>query len=105
MDEKAKAAMRAYKREWAKNNRDKMRAAQERYKERHPDRVKASDKKYRDNNPDKIRAANERYWMKKAQEMGPVCHHCGASFTAKRSDAKFCSTSCRVLNNRKQKSP
>lgn len=31
MDEKAKAAYRAYKREWNRRNREKVRAAQERY--------------------------------------------------------------------------
>ena len=31
MDEKAKEARRAYKREWNRKNRDKVRAAQERY--------------------------------------------------------------------------
>lgn len=31
MDEQAKAARRAYQREWAKNNRDRLRAAQERF--------------------------------------------------------------------------
>ena len=31
MDEQAKAARRAYQREWAKNNPDKVRAAQERF--------------------------------------------------------------------------
>lgn len=30
-----------------------------------------------------------------------VCEHCGTHFTAKRSDARFCSDSCRSLNNRK----
>jgi DnaJ-domain-containing protein 1 len=39
MDEKAKAARRAYKREWAKKN------------------------------PDKVRAYQDRYWKKKAREM------------------------------------
>lgn len=39
MDEKAKAARRAYKNEWAKRN------------------------------PDKVRAQQERYWMKRATEM------------------------------------
>lgn len=31
MDEKAKEARRAYKREWNRKNRDKVKAAQERY--------------------------------------------------------------------------
>lgn len=31
MDEKAREARRAYKREWARRNPDKVRAAQERY--------------------------------------------------------------------------
>ena len=31
MDEKAREARRAYKREWNRKNRDKVRAAQERY--------------------------------------------------------------------------
>ena len=31
MDEKAKAARRAYKREWNRRNRDRVKAAQERY--------------------------------------------------------------------------
>ncbi len=34
MTEEAKAARRAYKREWAKRNPDKIRAAQEKYWER-----------------------------------------------------------------------
>ena len=34
MNEKAKEARRAYKREWNRRNRDKVKAAQERYWER-----------------------------------------------------------------------
>ena len=29
------------------------------------------------------------------------CQHCGTVFVTKRTDTKFCSTSCRVMENRK----
>ena len=32
------------------------------------------------------------------------CSYCGKPFTAKRSTARYCSTTCRVLNHRKKKS-
>jgi len=31
-----------------------------------------------------------------------TCHQCGNSFTPKRRDGRFCSTTCRVTANRKQ---
>jgi len=33
------------------------------------------------------------------------CRHCDKEFEAKRGTAKFCSTSCRVMYNRKNKKP
>lgn len=44
MNEKAIEARRAYKREWAKNNRDKVRAQQERYWARKAAAAESSDK-------------------------------------------------------------
>ena len=41
MTEQAAAARRAYKRNWAKNNREKVRAAQERYWEKIAERAEA----------------------------------------------------------------
>lgn len=43
MDEKAKEAYRAYKREWNQNNRDKVRAAQERYWKRKAEAAERSE--------------------------------------------------------------
>ena len=34
-----------------------------------------------------------------------TCDHCGESFTPKRSEAKFCSTKCRVYSKRKRDNP
>lgn len=44
MDEKAKEARRAYKREWNRKNRDKVRAAQERYWARKAAAAESADK-------------------------------------------------------------
>ncbi len=102
--EKNRERINTYSRQWAAANRDKKRAI---------------DKKYRENNPEAVKAARHRYWLKKAGQLPPgetpqqpqeqpqgvntKCMYCGATFTPKRSDAKFCGTSCRVMNNRKQK--
>lgn len=56
MTDEARAARRAYKRQWEKNN---------------PDKVRAYKKKWAAKNPDKIRAQQERYWNKKAAEQEP----------------------------------
>lgn len=40
MNEKAKEARRAYKREWNRKNKDKVKAAQERYWERKAEKAK-----------------------------------------------------------------
>ena len=103
MDVKARAALREYKRQWAEKNADKVKASQQKYRDNNPDKVKASQKKYREAHPDRVKASNEKYWLKKALELGHLCDYCGNSFEPKRSDAKFCSTNCRVLFNRKQK--
>jgi len=41
----------------------------------------------------------------KAQEVNrrATCHHCGATFTPKRSTAQFCGTACRVAAHRANK--
>jgi hypothetical protein len=47
-------------------------------------------------------------WMRKRraeskQHQQPAsCNHCGATFTPKRSTARFCSTACRVASHRAQ---
>ncbi len=41
MDEKAKEARRAYKREWNRKNKDKVKAAQERYWKRKAEALEA----------------------------------------------------------------
>jgi len=51
MTEKAVEARRAYKRQWAKDNREKVRAAQERYWQKIADRKEADRKE--DADPDK----------------------------------------------------
>lgn len=43
MDEKAKEARRAYKREWNRKNPDKVKAAQERYWNKRAQETKATD--------------------------------------------------------------
>lgn len=56
MTDEARAARRAYKRQWEKKN---------------PDKVKAYKKKWAAKNPDKIRAQQERYWSRRAAEQEP----------------------------------
>ena len=72
LSETAKEARRKYQHEWAAKNREKQ-------------------KEY-----------TRRYWEKKAAELQEQkrCQECGQPFTLKRSDAKFCSTRCRVQHNR-----
>ena len=103
MDEAAKQARRDYQKRWREANREKTRARE---------------REWNKANPDKLRARDERYWQKKAiQTAGqayetagrmdetaaqaqPICGNCGKSFIGKRSDAKFCSTRCRVGHSR-----
>lgn len=53
MDEKAAEARRAYRRQWARDNREKVRAYR---------------RKWAKENPEKVRACHERYWAKKAEQ-------------------------------------
>lgn len=86
-------------------------------------------REWRAKNPDKVKAHNISYWERKAQKLaaGNVtdkssvtnisvteklnvtdsdscsdvrCVNCGEIFNPKRSDARFCSTRCRVQYNR-----
>lgn len=45
MDEKAREARRAYKREWNRKNRDKVKAAQERYWSRKAEAAEQADER------------------------------------------------------------
>lgn len=60
----------------------------------------------RDEQAAERRRANNAEWMRKHRASSrhdpqPVaCSHCGASFTPKRSTARFCSTACRVAAHR-----
>ncbi len=103
MDEKAKRARREYQRKYRQANRDQINKKRREWNAKNADKVSKWRKAWNEANPDKVRAIEERYWQKKAQEMAPTCLHCGKEFHSKRVDAKFCSTSCRVIHNRKQK--
>ncbi len=112
-------AQREYNRQYREKNREKINAQQRAWNAKNPDKKAAISKKYRENNPEAVKATRERHWLKKAgllpdqtasqkpteapQGVNTKCMYCGATFTPKRSDAKFCGTSCRVMNNRKQK--
>jgi len=44
------------------------RAAARAYRESHREQLRAYSREWRRNNPDKVRASRERYWERKAQE-------------------------------------
>ncbi len=108
--EKARQARREYNKRYREKNREKINEYNRQWNKENRDKKAAIDRRYRKNNPEKLKATLERYWLKKAvllddqpAPQGVKCLHCGTTFTPKRSDAKFCGTSCRVMNNRKQK--
>ncbi len=114
-----KQAQREYWRQYREKNREKINATERAWRAKNPDKKAAIDKRYRENHPDRVKATQQRYWLKKAgllpDQTPPqkpteapqvdvyACQYCGTSFAPKRSDAKFCGTSCRVMNNRKVK--
>ncbi len=117
--EKARQAQREYYREYREKNREKLNTAYRDWIAKNPEKKSAIDKRYREKHPDRVKETKQRYWLKKAgvlddqttpqkpteapQGVNTKCMYCGTTFTPKRSDAKFCGTSCRVMNNRKQK--
>lgn len=89
---------------------------QSEYKKQNHEKINAYHKKWRAENKDKVKKNNLRYWERKAlkdvtdnlnvtdkRNISVTCLNCGEPFTAKRKDAKYCSGSCRVANNRKLK--
>ncbi len=100
MDEKSKKARRAAQRAYRQANRDHINKKRREWNAKNADKISKQRKAWNEANPDKLRAIRERYWMKKAQEMPPTCLYCGQPFEPKRSDAKYCSTRCRVSYNR-----
>ena len=101
LSEKARIVRNKYQLEYRKRNRQKQ-------KEYH--------KNWRAKNPDKAREYNKRYWENKAvtdnatdkltvtdNRNNVICINCGELFTPKRSDARYCASSCRVAYNRKLK--
>jgi len=75
-------------------------------------------RQWRRSNPDKVRVYNDTYWERKVNKMAVTdnvtdnltvteltvsCQQCNKVFTPKRSDARFCSDTCRVRYNRKFK--
>ncbi len=113
-------AQREYNRQYRERNREKLNAYQKEWRLNNKDKRAAINQRYRENNPEQIKVSRQKYWMKKAglltDQQQPAqapkepprvdeykCVHCGATFKPRRSDAKFCGTSCRVMNNRKHK--
>ncbi len=102
MDERAKQLRREYQRQYREKNRDKINAQKREWMAKNKDKVNQQKREWRKANPDKERLYKERHWQRKAEELGPMCMNCGQSFEPKRSDAKFCSTRCRVAHSRKR---
>ena len=100
MDEAAKQAQREYARQYRQENKAKIAAKKKAWTDANRDHVRNYKKQWAQDNPEKTRQYTETYWQKKAAQAGPVCLHCKQPFEPKRSDAKFCSTRCRVSHNR-----
>lgn len=100
MDEAARQAQRQYLKEYREANKEKIAAAKREYYQKNKQKENARIAKWKRENPDKVKQYTETYWQKKAAQAGPVCLYCKQSFEPKRSDAKFCSTKCRVAFNR-----
>ena len=100
MDEAARQAQREYTRQYRQANKERIKQRAREYYLENKEKVHAQQKAWKQANPDKVRAQTERYWQKKAAQAGHVCLYCKQSFEPKRSDAKFCSTRCRVSHNR-----
>ncbi len=101
ISDKAKEARNEYQRQWRQKNRDKLKKYNAAYWEK---------KAKQDETP--LDRAIENYATdnrnnvtdKFSNELSVThCFNCGEAFTPKRSDAKFCSSNCRVQYNRKNK--
>ncbi len=95
----ARELKNAYQRAWNRKNKDKVRQSQERYYERLVEREKQANG-ISDNKPetDKINLETD------IDIAVSICSNCHGEFTPKRSDAKFCSPSCRLEHHRIKKS-
>ncbi len=103
MDERAKQLKREYQRQYRENNREQINEAKRKWRAKNADKVREKVREWNAKNPDKLKQYRDNYWNRKAMEAGTICLYCGDTFEPKRSDAKFCKTSCRVSYNRKQK--
>ena len=66
-------------------------------------------RKWGEKNREKIKLYHELYWEKKAMEESEPenqteCIYCGQKFLAKRADARYCSSACRVKHHREAQS-
>ncbi len=100
MDERARELRREYQRQYREENREKVNKAKREWREKNAEKVREKARAWSQANPDKVRKHKERYWMRKAEQSRPTCLQCGEAFEAKRSDAKYCSTRCRVAFSR-----
>ncbi len=102
MDEKARQLRREYQRAYNKANRDKINQQKREWYAQNAEEIREKRRKWNSENKDKNKLYRESYWRRKAEQTGPTCLYCDQSFEPKRSDAKFCSTKCRVNYNRKK---
>ncbi len=100
MDERAKEARRKAQREYREKNRERINQTKKEWREKNKEKLNAKKREWNAKNPDRVRQHRENYWQRKAEQAGLTCFHCGQPFEAKRSDAKYCSTRCRIAFNR-----
>lgn len=102
--------------------REYARQYNKKYRANNREKIKQYSRKWRSENKDKVRLYNIRYWEKKAIETDNLfvtdnlivtdntgnnktyvtCLNCNVGFLAKRNDARFCGSRCRVSYNRKK---
>ncbi len=84
--ERLREYRRAYKKEWAKANRDKVNASKRRHYLTHKEQIREQNRRTRANHPDTVKAGLKRYSLKVKTEVlthyssGPLaCVKCGFS--------------------------